>query len=118
MAVEASELKGRKLGRVLTKMGLVTREQVHEALGIQKTRRVPIGQLLVELEYCTQADVDAALAGQAGMEFIDLTGLELEDDYFRGELSICEILSKPFSPRALMRIAQEILAPEPGLAVT
>ena len=29
-----SELKGRKIGRILTKMGKVTREQVNEALGL------------------------------------------------------------------------------------
>ncbi|MEZ6242934.1 MAG: ATPase, T2SS/T4P/T4SS family [Phycisphaerales bacterium] len=79
-SVGASELKGRKLGRVLTKMGKVTREQVHEALAVQKTRKAPIGQLLVELGYCTQSDVDAALAGQAGMEYVDLTGIELDED--------------------------------------
>jgi type IV pilus assembly protein PilB len=75
-----SELKGRKLGRVLTKMGVVTREQVHESLGIQKTRRIPIGQLMVELGYCTQKNVDAALAGQAGLEYVDLTDVEISDE--------------------------------------
>src|SRR5690606_4808317 len=79
-AIDPAELKGRKLGRVLTKMGKVTREQVHEALAIQKTRKAPIGQLLVELEYCTQSDVQAALAGQAGMAFVDLDGVELPEE--------------------------------------
>jgi len=74
------ELKGRKLGRVLTKMGKVTREQVHEALSIQRTRKKPIGELLVELEYCTPADVQAALAGQAGMAFVDLAGREVPQE--------------------------------------
>ncbi len=78
--LDPSEMKGRKLGRVLTKMGAVTREQVHEALGIQKTRRIPIGQLLIELGYCNQKQVDEALAGQAGMEYVDLTGLDISDD--------------------------------------
>lgn len=73
------ELKNRKLGRVLTKMGKVTREQVHEALAIQKTRKAPIGQLLVELGYITQRDVQEALAGQAGMGFVDLDEIEIED---------------------------------------
>jgi type IV pilus assembly protein PilB len=72
VAVDPVELKGRKLGRVLSKLGVVTREQVHEGLEIQKTRKVPIGQLLVELGYCTQRDVSAALAGQAGMAYMDL----------------------------------------------
>ena len=79
--MKPSELKGRKLGRVLTKMGKVTREQVHEALSIQKTRKVPVGQLLIELGYCGDRDVAAALAGQAGMEYVDLTDFELLMSY-------------------------------------
>ena len=71
--IDPAELKGRKLGRVLTKMGKVTRDQVHEALTVQQTRKVPLGQLLVELGYCTQGDVAAALAGQAGMAYQDLS---------------------------------------------
>ncbi len=79
-SVTPAELKGRKLGRVLTKMGIVTREQVHEALAVQKTRKVKIGQLLVEMGYCTQRDVDAALAGQAGMEYLDLSSVDLPQE--------------------------------------
>ncbi|TVQ32850.1 MAG: pilus assembly protein PilB [Phycisphaeraceae bacterium] len=80
MAIDPSELKGRKLGRVLTKMGKVTREQVHEAIGVQKTRKAPIGQILTELGYITQRDVQEALAGQAGMGFVDLDSLDLDED--------------------------------------
>ncbi|MEL7472564.1 MAG: type II secretion system ATPase GspE [Planctomycetota bacterium] len=74
------ELKGRKLGRVLTKMGKVTREQVHEAIAVQKTRKAPIGQLLIELGYCQESDVQAALAGQAGMRFVDLGSIEISEE--------------------------------------
>lgn len=80
MTVDPAELKGRKLGRVLTKLGRVTRERVHEALAIQKTRKVPIGQLLVELGYCTQRDIQEALAGQAGMAYVDLTKMTVPDE--------------------------------------
>ena len=78
--IDPSELKGRKLGRVLTKLGKASREQVHEALAVQKTRKIQIGQLLVELGHCTQRDVLEALAGQAGMAYTDLTKLELADE--------------------------------------
>ena len=77
--VDPAELKGRKLGRILTKLGKVTREQVHEALAIQQTRKVPIGQLLVELGYCTPQDVAAGLAGQAGMAYMDLKDFEFSE---------------------------------------
>jgi type IV pilus assembly protein PilB len=78
--VNLTELKGRKLGRVLTKMGKVTREQVHEALAIQKTRKAPIGQLLVELGHISERDVQEALAGQAGMGYVDLDEVEIDDE--------------------------------------
>lgn len=74
----ASEYKGRRIGRILTKMGKVTREQVHEALQLQSQRRLPLGQILVELGYIQQADVNLALAGQAGMESLNLEEVEIE----------------------------------------
>jgi type IV pilus assembly protein PilB len=79
MPVDPSELKQRKIGRILTKLGKVSRETVHEALAIQQSRqtKVLLGQLLVELGHITQRDVQEALAGQAGMGFIDLDGLEI-----------------------------------------
>ncbi len=80
MAIDPSELKNRKLGRVLTKMGKVTREQVHEALAIQKERKAPIGQLLVELGYINERDVQEALAGQAGMRFVDLKDYDIDEE--------------------------------------
>ena len=63
------ELKGRRLGRVLTKMGLVTRQiRFTKALALQQhPSGAPIGQLLIELGYCQPSDdVNTALAAQAG----------------------------------------------------
>ncbi len=48
-AIDPKELKGRHWGRVLTKLKKVTRDQVHEALQLQKTRKQPLGKLLVGL---------------------------------------------------------------------
>jgi type IV pilus assembly protein PilB len=78
--LDTSELKGRRLGRILTKMGKVTRDQVQEALALQGQRRVPVGQLLVELGYVTQDDVNLALAAQAGMETVDLDEYDIPED--------------------------------------
>jgi len=78
--IDPAELKGRKLGRVLTKLGKTTRERVHEALAIQKTRKGQIGKLLIELGYCTQRDIQEALAGQAGMAFVDLSKYTISDE--------------------------------------
>jgi type IV pilus assembly protein PilB len=85
-AIDPAELKGRRFGRVLTKLGKVTRDQVQEALALQRTRRekdrnekAPLGALLVELGYIADRDVLAALAGQAGMSMIDLDAEKVDD---------------------------------------
>ncbi|MFO0873721.1 MAG: ATPase, T2SS/T4P/T4SS family [Phycisphaerales bacterium] len=77
--LDPSELKGRRLGRVLTKLGKCSREQVHEALGLQRTRKEPIGKLLIGLGYVTEADVMEALAGQAGMAMVQLKDRPIAD---------------------------------------
>ena len=77
---DLNEMKGRKLGRVLTKLGHTTRERVHEALAIQKTRKVQIGQLLVELGYCTIPNVNEGLAAQAGLGYMDLSTFDIPPD--------------------------------------
>jgi len=80
MSVPVSELKGRRLGRVLTKMGKVSRDQVHEALEIQKTKKERVGRLLIELGYVTEEDVLQARAGQAGLEFLHVKDLEIDPE--------------------------------------
>ncbi len=75
-----ADLQNRKIGRILVKMGKVTREQVHEALQIQLQRRLPLGQLLIEMGYVDKKDVNAALAAQAGMETLDLEKIDIPDD--------------------------------------
>ncbi len=80
MSLPVEEMKGRRLGRVLTKLGKVSRDQVHEALEIQKTKRELIGRILIELGYVTEEDVLEARAGQAGLRFIHLKDLEIDSE--------------------------------------
>ena len=60
-------------------MGLVSREQVHEALKIQKDRGggVKIGQVFIEKGFVTQDQLQVALAAQRGVEYVSIEGLTL-----------------------------------------
>jgi type IV pilus assembly protein PilB len=80
MDYDISQLKGRPLGRVLVKMGKVTRDQVHEALDIQKEKHGPIGRILVDLGYVEEKVLQMALGFQAGMEYVDIDGREIEPE--------------------------------------
>jgi type IV pilus assembly protein PilB len=79
--ISPDELKGRRFGRVLAKLGKVTREQVHEALALQQGPRKgeQVGQLLVSLGYITQEDVQEALAGQQGMRYVHVKDLTVPE---------------------------------------
>jgi len=76
------QLQGRPIGRVLTKMGKVTREQVVEALNFQKDKGkgVPLGRILIDLGYCREGDVSIALAAQRGYEGIELRNIEISKE--------------------------------------
>ena len=70
------DLKGRQTGRILTKMGKVSRDQVVEALAFQKSNKAgPIGQILINLGYIKEVDLNIALAAQKGYELFNLEGV-------------------------------------------
>src|ERR1035437_5922944 len=76
------QLKSRPLGRVLIKMGRLTREQVHQGLDVQKEQRLkgvntPIGQILVDMGLISEKDRNLALAAQMGYEMYDLAGKDI-----------------------------------------
>ncbi|MFO0839641.1 MAG: ATPase, T2SS/T4P/T4SS family [Phycisphaerae bacterium] len=72
------QLKGRPLGRILIKMGKLTRAQVSEALELQKKKRGPLGQLLIEMGYADEKDIHRALAAQVGMESIAVAQIDID----------------------------------------
>lgn len=78
--IDIKQLQGRRIGRILVKLGKVSRDQVQEGLQMQGTRRLPIGQILVELGYVTDEDISQALAAQAGMETLDLESRDFSDE--------------------------------------
>jgi len=83
MTIPVKQLRGRRLGRVLIKMGKLTRDQVHEALEIQKQRRGPLGRILVELGYINEDELNEALAAQKGMEIVMLDSMEVPKEVIK-----------------------------------
>jgi len=82
-SIPIKQLRGRRLGRVLIKMGKLTRDQVHEALHVQKQRRGPLGRILVELGYVNEDELNEALAAQKGMEIVSLEAMEIPRDVIK-----------------------------------
>src|SRR4030042_3116500 len=76
------QLRGRPLGRILIKMGILSREQVHECLKIQNQRHgnVQTGQILLEMGLINEDQLQIALAAQRGMEYISIDGMDISSD--------------------------------------
>lgn len=64
------------------KMGLLSREKVHECLEIQKKRGggIRLGQILMELGLVDEPRLQIALAAQRGIEYISIDGLDIPAD--------------------------------------
>ena len=56
----------------LVDAGIITTEQLKEALEIQKTSKQLIGTILTQLGYCTEEDVARMLASKTGHKFVSI----------------------------------------------
>ena len=76
------QLRGRTLGRILIKMGVISREQVHECVKLQAQRqgKVQIGQVLLELGLIDEGQLRMALAAQRGMEYVNIESIDIPHD--------------------------------------
>jgi len=75
------QLKGRTLGRILMKMGVLNREKIHECLKVQAQRKgVQIGKIFLELGLVDEGQLQMALAAQRGMEYVSLEGVDIPAD--------------------------------------
>lgn len=79
------QLRGRTLGRILIKMGVIGREQVHECVKVQAQRqgKVQIGQILLELGLVDEDQLRMALAAQRGMEYVSIDNIDIPSDVIK-----------------------------------
>ncbi len=79
-APSIDQLQGRPIGRVLTKMGKINRDQLVEALTFQKSKGGALGRILIDLGYIKECDLNVALAAQRGYELVNLEGIKIPEE--------------------------------------
>ena len=77
---EAPQHKGTPLGALLVGRGILSEDQLTEALTAQSSRGERLGDVLVEFGLISERELAGALAEQAGLETIDLSRTELDKD--------------------------------------
>ena len=58
-----------KLGEILIEQGLITADQLKEAINHQKTEKGRIGEILIKLNIITEEDITLALGSQLGIQY-------------------------------------------------
>ncbi|HVT88240.1 MAG TPA: ATPase, T2SS/T4P/T4SS family [Tepidisphaeraceae bacterium] len=62
----------KRLGELLVEWGIISAQEVQKALDHGKSKRQRVGEALVDLKLCSEANVFKALAAQHNMEYVDL----------------------------------------------
>jgi len=78
MAAGGHEETNKRIGDLLQEAGLVTEEQIMEALAQQGETRKRLGELLIEMNYISEEDFAKTLADQLYLPFIELGGRHIE----------------------------------------
>ena len=68
----------KQLGELLIDCRLITREQLEEALSLQKEKGGLLGQILVALNYTTEEAIAQSLTAQYGFPYLPLAGYEID----------------------------------------
>ena len=91
--------KTKQLGQILIEQGLITDEQLREALKVQERVPKSLGRILIDLQLIKETDLVRALAHQIGLEFVDLS----EHDRERVRSHLLEYLRSHLGPRRFHR---------------
>ena len=72
-----------RLGDCLVQKGMITEEQLSEALVKQKENGTKLGETIVELGYVSENDMIDVLVEQLGIEYVDVRKIKVEENAAR-----------------------------------
>lgn len=70
----------RRLGEILVDSGLITADQLQNALDVQKRRKLPLGKIIAELNLLTENQISQALSEQTGYPFVNLSSYPIKPE--------------------------------------
>ena len=76
-------MRTKRLGDMLLELGLITGDQLKEALELQAREKDRLGTTLVKHHYITEGQLIDALRMQLGIDYIDLTCIDISPEMSR-----------------------------------
>jgi type II secretory ATPase GspE/PulE/Tfp pilus assembly ATPase PilB-like protein len=87
-----SDAKRSKLGEILVENGAITVGQLEHALSEQATLKLPLGQILLKLDYVTDETMRQALGHQLNVPYLDLENVMIDR-------SLARVINPTFAKR-------------------
>jgi len=78
--MQIKKIVNKQLGELLIERGIINRQQLDEALTVQKERGGLIGEVLVELGFAKEEDITQALTAQYGFPYLPLANYEINSE--------------------------------------
>lgn len=81
---------GERIGKILIKRGLITEDQLNQALEIQKEDKTLLGEILTRLGYLEEIDIVVAVIIQCSLPYIAINKYDLDQhvlDMIPGDLA-------------------------------
>ncbi|MCQ2495757.1 MAG: Flp pilus assembly complex ATPase component TadA [Lachnospiraceae bacterium] len=72
-----------RIGDVLLEEGIITKDQLGEALTKQMETKTKIGETLIELGFATEKQIASSLTRQLGLDFVELNRIAIRDDILK-----------------------------------
>ncbi len=74
------QVKTKRLGQILVEAGTLTEEKLDMALKEQRQTGEKLGMVLQRLGLCSEREIARVLAGQAGVQCVQLSEIEIQDE--------------------------------------
>lgn len=72
--------KNLRIGDILLNNGIITDEQLTQALAEQKSKKIKIGEALISLGFVTQDTINDILCEQLDIEYVDLRKIDIDEN--------------------------------------
>ena len=72
--------KNLRIGDILLNNGIITDEQLTQALSEQKSKKIKIGEALISLGFVTQDMINDILCEQLDIEYVDLRKIDIDEN--------------------------------------
>ena len=77
--MRSGKIIDKQLGELLMERGLISKQQLGEALALQKDKGGLIGEILVDLGFAKEEDIAKTLTAQYGFPYLPLSNYEVDN---------------------------------------